>query len=178
LTGAVRTDAQDRTAGRTDGFGEAPMPIRFRCPNCQQLMGIARRKAGQMVRCPTCERDVRVPDEEASPVAPVLPRPPYTAPAPAEAGPVFDRGDFDALLHAPSSGQAVAPPAPRPPPQGVPGAGRRPALVPNVEPVSLATGPTTGLVLSSRQVTLGSALAVVVVAIAFAAGVLVGRYLL
>ncbi len=92
---------------------------------------------------------------------------------------MFDRSDFDALLHAPPTGQAVAPPAPRPPPQqGAAGPGRRPALVPNVEPVSLVTGPTTGLVLSSRQVTLGAALAVVVVAIAFAAGVLVGRYLL
>src|SRR5947209_460375 len=28
------------------------MPIRFRCAYCNQLMGIARRKAGTVVRCP------------------------------------------------------------------------------------------------------------------------------
>ena len=30
------------------------MPIRFRCAYCNQLMGIAHRKAGSVVRCPTC----------------------------------------------------------------------------------------------------------------------------
>ena len=30
------------------------MPIRFRCAYCNQLMGIARRKAGTVIRCPNC----------------------------------------------------------------------------------------------------------------------------
>jgi DNA-directed RNA polymerase subunit RPC12/RpoP len=37
------------------------MPIRFRCAYCNQLMGIARRKAGSVVRCPTCAGQVIVP---------------------------------------------------------------------------------------------------------------------
>src|SRR5207248_11693560 len=38
-----------------------PMPIRFRCAYCNQLMGIARRKAGTIVRCPKCAGEVIVP---------------------------------------------------------------------------------------------------------------------
>jgi hypothetical protein len=38
------------------------MPIRFRCAYCNQLMGIARRKAGTVVRCPTCAGQVIVPN--------------------------------------------------------------------------------------------------------------------
>ena len=37
------------------------MPIRFRCPHCARLLGIARRKAGTRVRCPECERGITVP---------------------------------------------------------------------------------------------------------------------
>jgi hypothetical protein len=38
------------------------VPIRFRCAYCNQLMGIARRKAGSIVRCPKCSGQVVVPD--------------------------------------------------------------------------------------------------------------------
>ncbi len=37
------------------------MPIRFRCAYCNQLMGIAQRKAGQVVTCPKCAGQVVVP---------------------------------------------------------------------------------------------------------------------
>jgi hypothetical protein len=37
------------------------MPIRFRCAYCKQLMAIARRKAGAIVRCPRCAGEVIVP---------------------------------------------------------------------------------------------------------------------
>src|SRR5262245_48901585 len=37
------------------------MPIRFRCAYCNQLLGISRRKAGKVVRCPTCAGQVIVP---------------------------------------------------------------------------------------------------------------------
>src|SRR5258708_573805 len=61
------------------------MPIRFRCAYCNQLMGIARRKAGTVVSCPMCHGQVVVP----------------TPQTPAEAddepgGNVFERQDFDA----------------------------------------------------------------------------------
>lgn len=37
------------------------MPIRFRCAYCNQLMGIAKRKVGQVVTCPKCGGQVVVP---------------------------------------------------------------------------------------------------------------------
>jgi len=40
------------------------MPIRFRCAYCNQLMGIARRKAGTVVKCPKCAGDIIVPVPE------------------------------------------------------------------------------------------------------------------
>src|SRR5262245_32816362 len=71
------------------------MPIRFRCAYCNQLLGIARRKSGTVVRCPTCAGHVVVPNlpaEEAEN---------------AEKAPdsVFERSDFDELLSEPR-GQA------------------------------------------------------------------------
>lgn len=40
------------------------MPIRFRCAYCNQLLGIARRKAGTVIRCPKCQGNVIVPAPE------------------------------------------------------------------------------------------------------------------
>jgi phage FluMu protein Com len=37
------------------------MPIRFRCPRCTRLLGIARRKAGTRINCPQCAAAVVVP---------------------------------------------------------------------------------------------------------------------
>jgi hypothetical protein len=37
------------------------MPIRFRCCFCNQLLGIAHRKAGTVIDCPTCRGKVWVP---------------------------------------------------------------------------------------------------------------------
>jgi len=37
------------------------MPIRFRCPNCERMLQIARRKAGTEVQCPRCAEEVMVP---------------------------------------------------------------------------------------------------------------------
>ena len=68
------------------------MPIRFRCAYCNQLMGIARRKAGTVVRCPTCSGQVVVPATEASTAQ-------ADSSAPQEPAPVlFERHDFDQLF--------------------------------------------------------------------------------
>jgi biopolymer transport protein ExbD len=40
------------------------MPIQFRCPSCQQLLSISRRKAGTEVFCPVCTSLVMVPSLE------------------------------------------------------------------------------------------------------------------
>ncbi len=42
--------------------GRLPMPIKFRCQHCQQLLGISRSRAGAVVDCPQCGRSLRVPD--------------------------------------------------------------------------------------------------------------------
>lgn len=39
------------------------MAIKFRCPHCQQLLGISTTKAGTIVDCPACGRSVNVPIE-------------------------------------------------------------------------------------------------------------------
>ena len=42
------------------------MPIRFPCTACGQLLGIATRKVGTEIHCPTCGLAVIVPDEEGA----------------------------------------------------------------------------------------------------------------
>jgi hypothetical protein len=46
------------------------MPIRFRCAYCNQLMGIARRKAGSVVKCPKCAGEIIVPTPEGMETGP------------------------------------------------------------------------------------------------------------
>ena len=60
------------------------MPIRFRCPSCQQVLSVTSRKAGQKVRCPACQSALRVPTPKVE-----SPREPESAPAvePAAAAP-------------------------------------------------------------------------------------------
>jgi hypothetical protein len=38
------------------------MPIKFRCPHCQQFLGISSGRAGAVTDCPMCGRTIRVPD--------------------------------------------------------------------------------------------------------------------
>ena len=40
------------------------MPIRFRCPQCDRMLGIARRKAGSQTECPGCGKVVTVPVQD------------------------------------------------------------------------------------------------------------------
>ena len=76
------------------------MPIRFRCAYCNQLMGIARRKAGTVVRCPTCSGQVVVPDPGAAAEA---------EPGPGPANQLFEGSDFDLIFNpaAPQAPQAA-----------------------------------------------------------------------
>src|SRR5204863_3328000 len=71
---------------------KAAMPIRFRCAYCNQLMGIARRKAGNVVRCPTCAGQVVVPQTDLAAAAGAL------KPSNGAEQPLFERSDFDELF--------------------------------------------------------------------------------
>src|SRR5262249_55853942 len=66
------------------------MPIRFRCAYCNQLLGISRRKAGTVVRCPTCAGQVVVPNVETEKAL---------GPASQADEFIFERSDFDNLLN-------------------------------------------------------------------------------
>jgi hypothetical protein len=72
------------------------MPIRFRCKYCNQLIGIARRKAGMDVSCPTCHGNLLVPLNDTVP-------PNGGAESPA---PVFEQSDFEDYLRSPFSEEA------------------------------------------------------------------------
>ena len=49
------------------------MPIKFRCPHCEQFLGISRSKAGAVTDCPMCGKTIRVPQLDGK-IAP-LPKP-------------------------------------------------------------------------------------------------------
>jgi hypothetical protein len=96
------------------------MPIRFRCPHCNRLLGIATRKAGRDIACPQCGVSVSVPK-----------------PAGGELPAARELDEIDALLgHAAgSNGVFVAEPAPPPAP-----AAPRPRAEP-VRPPAAAVAP-------------------------------------
>src|SRR5262245_17378206 len=81
------------------------MPIKFKCPSCDQMLGIARRKAGSVISCPRCSYPATVPQNEGEIARPA-------AVGRAAAQPAFERGDFDRWIggrprHANSGGVAV-----------------------------------------------------------------------
>jgi hypothetical protein len=155
------------------------MPIRFRCPHCNQLLGIARRKAGTQVQCPTCNAAVHVPPGEAdddppSPLPPVAPQ-------------LFERSDFENYLKEPlAEGPAhrgatpAAEPLPvlsEPPPAPAAevfdlGKFATPAPIP---PAPRPQPP--GLFLTPTQATLLTVTTILFIALAFGAGLWVGRLL-
>ena len=147
------------------------MPIRFRCRYCNQLMGIARRKAGMMVQCPTCNAQVLVPQaEHAEKDAPPAARPIPDAPAP-----LFERSDFDVFLQNPVAGKPGAHPSPAVP---LSFAADAPS---STSYASSSVSPRLrppGLVLSPVQATWLTVAVILLVALAFGAGLLVGHYLI
>ena len=114
------------------------MPIQFRCPSCDRMLGIAKRKAGTSVKCPRCAADVRVPAlagmavETNGPVgaAPAIPKEVKTsgtAPSTVVAAkrsslperkidslPLFERPDFESLLNPALEKAKPVPVAPTP----------------------------------------------------------------
>jgi hypothetical protein len=145
------------------------MPIRFRCRYCNQLMGIARRKAGMTVQCPTCHAQVVVPQPEPGDKA----EPPEEQHIPEAPPPLFERSDFEAFLQNPVAEKPAVHSAPP-----LPFATEMPSSP------SLATPPhgtrlrAARLVLSPMQATWLTVVVILLVALAFGAGLLVGHYLI
>jgi len=167
------------------------MAIRFRCEHCHQLLGIARRKAGSRVECPTCHARLLVPLTDTG----------TTAPAPAGQEPLFERSDFDKVLQVPADeapsviakgARNSPPPNPAKPRSNGPLFGGAPFDVERAEMppgASGARGATPGspappalappgYVLTPGRASLLTVLGILLLALAFGAGLCVGRYLL
>jgi hypothetical protein len=135
-------------------------------------MGIARRKAGTDVNCPNCQQTLTVPSADDPDLSPVVGEgvpAPVAAPAAGRGNP-FERSDFEIPLRAPVREPAAAPPRPAPAPLPAPAA----LGVERVRP----PGPVIGLTLTPTQVTVLTVAGILLLAVAFGAGLLVGRYLL
>ena len=121
------------------------MPIRFPCNACGQLLGIATRKVGTEIHCPTCGLAVIVPDEEQAKLLRQRARgenkQPFTTPdtppeisIPRERHEAFDGGlesfltqlDVSPAASKPLTAASVSPsiktPPPKPPPPKAPAA--------------------------------------------------------
>ena len=143
-------------------------------------MGIARRKAGTVVRCPTCSGQVVVPNPDGA-----APEEKPAAGAPRQG--LFERSDFDQLFDVPGDRPALTVPGPEPAapaPAGAWGTHPEPSLdVERLDPGApyiplTPAAPRSGVVLTSSQLTMLTVGAVLLLAAVFGAGVLVGRYLL
>lgn len=157
------------------------MPIRFRCSYCNQLLGIARRKIGSVVRCPTCAGQVVVPSKS-------------TVAAEVPAGDLlFEHGNFDELLELPAmkeapksrAGATEAASAKSLSPAGAWGTHGEPAFdVERLYPSAAiskdkeAKPKSAGILVSPFWATVVTVAVISLIAIAFGAGILVGRFLL
>ena len=169
------------------------MPIRFRCSRCHRLLGIGRRKAGTETRCPHCGSTIMVPRNDVGeperihledieellnpvlvPPAPAVatrPAPPPAAPRvlprpaqePSSADrPLFER-DIDSVLGANGTGSAETELK-----------GQQPANI-GMDAMSLEPEPNQ-IVLSPQKATALAVIVVILLAVSFAAGVLVGSH--
>jgi phage FluMu protein Com len=55
--------------------------MKFRCFQCNQLLGVSRSKAGSVVKCPKCSTDLIVPEPDEGPVSVDQPSAPETTAA-------------------------------------------------------------------------------------------------
>lgn len=145
-------------------------------------MGIARRKAGTVVRCPNCAGQVVVPRPEGGKAE----EPAEAKPVPSEGSPFFERPDFDEALsyvadrpRASSSGSdpdSVSHPVPAPPTYQGDVSDYEGEVVPLDFPASLPVpGAPPGIILSRGMATIVSVVIVVALAVAFVVGLFVGR---
>lgn len=153
------------------------MPIRFRCYYCDQLMGIARRKAGTVVVCPKCKGQVVVPSPEPDSAEGEVDKP---APSPGPA--LFEQSDLERILQ-----QDQPPPAPPPPAlEQFPYVPTQPQQLPavpsamNIQEIPMPMSPPpapakAGIFLSPAKLALLIVLVLVLLAVAFFLGLQVGK---
>lgn len=157
------------------------MPIRFRCAYCNQLMGIARRKAGTVVRCPKCAGQVVVPNPEGGagadddgpdqpeahgPTVPAV----QTGGGNGGQGGLFEQSDFEKVFDkGPAASPQLLVPPPRPAPMPNPAVMEYDAI-----PMS-PPGQSRGIFLTSGVLAVICALGVVLMGMAFFLGLLLGR---
>lgn len=152
------------------------MPVKFRCAYCTQLMSIASRKIGAIVKCPKCRGEVMVPDpggvskEEDGPeldeVAveqeqPLPPVPPPKSSASAPARPKLASAPTKVDTPALTLPAEIKPPLPPP--------------VSFSSPKAAAPATTNGVVVSPPILWILSALVFGMVFVAFVTGLLLGR---
>lgn len=146
------------------------MPIKFRCIACGQFLGIARRKAGTVVSCPTCRHPLTVPTEDqvARPVV--------------SAAPLLEAKDFDKWISHPEPVRTAGAVLPSrtvdvveaqaeivPEPKWVGPAAEPVRPLPAVKPADRSAGVSVRLLI---------VFSIVIAAVAFTVGVLVGRFAL
>ncbi len=161
------------------------MPIRFRCAYCNQLMGIARRKAGTVVRCPKCAGQVVVPDPGGAPELPdgtaeppASPQPtnPQPVPSPKAEADLFEQSDFGREFE-PRPQIMSQPPLPRPvQAHASPAPLQATASAYDAVPLGPGLGiPTRGIFLTPGVLAIVCVLVVVLMGLAFFLGLLMGR---
>jgi hypothetical protein len=150
------------------------MPVRFRCPYCNQLLGISRRKAGQVVRCPTCAGQVVVPSPDGEDEPKPGPGHPPTSP--------FEGMDFEAMMQAEASSAGTSSPqrvvAPTEHRVDIDNPYDAPALAPPPKPAAAPPppAPPAGVFLSPAKATLLTVLVIIALALAFGAGLVTGMF--
>ena len=177
------------------------MPIKFRCVYCEQLLGIARRKAGTVVKCPNCAGQLIVPAPDASNLSEENDKDDATAAAPelevaasrqaattmkpsgdagaTEGSLLFERNDFDELLRpmqekrTTASRSNASKPAPAPAPESY----DAPAMQPLIAPKP-ALAARKGILLTPLRLALVLVFVIAGFAISFAAGLLIGKFVL
>jgi hypothetical protein len=153
------------------------MPIRFRCAFCSQLLGIARRKSGSVINCPTCGGPLVVPREADN-------QPAALEPPGDEPNRLLEDCDVDILLRPPATGHALESEARvSASPEG--GLATQPsglASVASSTPTSESrvgvphsVAPHVGLLITPGRATVLAVVLVVLLAAAFVVGFLVGQ---
>ncbi len=146
-----------------------PMPVRFLCPACHQLLSIGMRKVGAEVECPKCRSTIIVPEPQPSQVAG------STTVAPTTASPsVFEQSGLEHALSAISSGEKNPRPSGNsaaPPYDSSPADPLFPAATAGK---AQATNDDSLIVIHRRVLYLQAALLAIVAVLAFYFGYLIG----